>query len=51
VIDQVFADDDDKVITSRDASDAVAMPLGTLNRIIERVHLLKSPATAAYLAS
>jgi antitoxin YefM len=34
----------------RDAPDAVVMSLDTFNRLMETVHLLKSPANAAHLA-
>jgi antitoxin YefM len=50
VIDQVIADADYTVIARRDAPDAVVMSLDTFNRLMETVHLLKSPANAAHLA-
>ena len=50
IIDQVSDDADYTVITRRDASDAVVMSLDTFNRLMETVHLLKSPANAAHLA-
>ena len=50
VIDQVIADADYTVITRRDAPDAVLMSLDTFNSLLETVHLLKSPASAAHLA-
>ena len=34
----------------RDAPDAEVMSLDTYNRLMETVHLLKSPANAAHLA-
>ena len=34
----------------RDAPDAEVMSLDTYNRVMETVHLLKSPANAAHLA-
>jgi len=49
VIDQVIADADYTVISRRDAPDAVLMSLDTFNRLMETVHLLKSPANAAHL--
>ena len=49
VIDQVIADADYTVIARRDAPDAVVMSLDTFNRLMETVHLLKSPANAAHL--
>lgn len=50
VIDQVIDDADYTVIARRDAPDAVMMSLDTFNSLMETVHLLKSPANAAYLA-
>lgn len=43
-------DADYTVIARRDAPDAVVMSLDTFNSLMETVHLLKSPANAAYLA-
>ena len=51
VIDQVIADADYTVISRRDAPDAVLMSLDTFNGLMETVHLLKTPANAAHLAS
>lgn len=51
VIDQVIDDADYTVIARRDAPDAVVMSLETFNSLMETVHLLKSPANAAHLAS
>ena len=50
VIDQVVDDADYTVISRRDAANAVVMSLDTFNSLMETVHLLKSPATAAHLA-
>ena len=50
VIDQVVNDADYAVISRRDAADAVVMSLDTFNRLMETVHLLKTPANAAHLA-
>ena len=50
VIDQVVNDADYAVISRRDDADAVVMSLDTFNSLMETVHLLKSPANAAYLA-
>ena len=50
VIDQVVEDADYAVITRRDDADAVVMSLDTFNSLMETVHLLKTPANAAYLA-
>ena len=38
------------VIARRDSPDAVVMSLDTFNRLMETVHLLKTPANAAHLA-
>ena len=51
VIDQVVDDADVAVITRRDAPDAVVMSLETFNSWQETVHLLKTPANAAHLAT
>ena len=50
IIDQVVADADVTVISRRDAPDAVVMSLDHYNSLIEKVHLLSSPANAARLA-
>ncbi|MCP4433287.1 MAG: type II toxin-antitoxin system prevent-host-death family antitoxin [Gammaproteobacteria bacterium] len=50
VLDQVVEDADYTVITRRDADDAVVMSLDQFNRLMETVHLLKSPANAAHLS-
>lgn len=50
VLDQVVDDADYTVISRRDAEDAVVMSLDQFNRLMETVHLLKSPANAAHLA-
>ena len=50
VIDQVVNDADYAVISRRDDADALVMSLDTFNSLMETVHLLKSPANAAYLA-
>jgi len=49
VLDQVVNDADYTIITRRDADDAVVMSLDQFNGLMETVHLLKSPATAAHL--
>jgi antitoxin YefM len=51
VLDQTVADADFTIITRRDAPDAVLMSLDTFNSLMETVHLLKSPANAAHLAT
>jgi antitoxin YefM len=51
VIDRVIDDADYTVIARRDAPDAVVMSLDTFNSLMETVHLLKSPANAAHLAT
>ena len=51
VLDHVVNDMDYTVITRRDADDAVVMSLEHYNSLMETVHLLKSPANAAHLAS
>ncbi|WP_414549406.1 type II toxin-antitoxin system Phd/YefM family antitoxin [Anabaena sp. CCY 0017] len=38
-----------RIITRRDADDAVVMSLEFFNSLMETVHLLKSPANAAHL--
>lgn len=50
LLDQTVTDADFIVITRRDAPDAVVMSLDTFNSLMETVHLLKTPANAAYLA-
>ena len=50
VIDKVVDDADFAVIARRNAQDAVIMSLDTFNSLMETVHLLRSPANAAYLA-
>ncbi len=50
VIDRVVRDADVTVITRRDAPNAVLMSLDHYNSLLETVHLLSSPANAAYLA-
>ena len=49
LIDQVVADCDVAIISRRDADNAVVMSLDTYNRIMETVHLLKSPANVKHL--
>lgn len=49
VINQVVDDADYTVITRQDAEDAVVMSLEYFNRLLETVHLLKSPENAAHL--
>ncbi|HBG05185.1 MAG TPA: type II toxin-antitoxin system prevent-host-death family antitoxin [Geobacter sp.] len=51
VMDQTIADADFTIITRRDAPDAVLMSLDTFNSLMETVHLLKTPANAAHLAT
>ena len=51
VLDQVVNDSDYMIISRRDADDAVVMSLDNFNGLMETVHLLKSPANAAHLAS
>ena len=51
ILDQTVADADFTIITRRDAPDAVLMSLDTFNSLMETVHLLKSPANAAHLAT
>ena len=50
-MDQTIADADFTIITRRDAPDAVLMSLDTFNSLMETVHLLKTPANAAHLAT
>ena len=50
VLDQVVNDADYTIISRRDADDAVVISLDQFNRLMETVHLLKSPANAAHLA-
>ena len=49
VLDRVAADADVTLITRRHAQGAVVMSLDTYNSLMETVHLLRSPANAAYL--
>lgn len=49
VLDRVEADADVTLITRRHAQSAVVMSLDTYNRLMETVHLLRSPANAAHL--
>ena len=49
VLDRVEADADVTLITRRHAQSAVVMSLDTYNRLMETVHLLRSPANAANL--
>jgi antitoxin YefM len=49
IIDQVVADDKVTIITSRDADDVVLMSRDTYNRIMETLHILKSPANLKHL--
>jgi antitoxin YefM len=51
VIDQVVADADYTIISRRDAPNAVIMSLDVFNGLMETVHLLRSPANAAHLAT
>ncbi len=51
VLDQVIDDIDFTVISRRDADDAVVMSLDHFNGLMETVHLLKSPANVAHLAT
>jgi antitoxin YefM len=51
VLDQVVSDADYTIIARRDADDAVVMSLDQFNGLMETVHLLKSPANAAHLAT
>ena len=48
VLDQEVSDADYTVITRRGSEDAVVMSLDQFNGLMERVHLLKSPANAAH---
>ncbi len=50
VIDQVIDNADYTVIARRNSPNAVVMSLDTFNRLMETVHLLKTPANAAHLA-
>ncbi len=50
VLDQVANDADYTIITCRGADDAVVMSFDHFNRLMETVHLLKSPANVAHLA-
>jgi len=50
VLDQVVNDADYTIISRRDADDAVVMSLDHFNRLMETVHLLKSPANVAHLS-
>ncbi len=49
VLDQVVDDADFTVISRRDAPDAVVMSLDTFNRLMETLHLMKSPANVRRL--
>jgi len=49
VLDEVVDDRDYTIISRRDAGDAVVMSLAQFNSMMETVHLLKRPATAAHL--
>jgi len=51
VLDQVVEDADYTVISRRDSEDAVIMSLEQFNRLMETVHLLKSPAIAVHLTN
>ncbi len=51
VLDNVVNDADCTVITRRDAENAVVMSMDYYNSLMETVHLLKSPANAAHLAT
>jgi antitoxin YefM len=51
IMDQTISDADFTIITRRDAPDAVLMSLDTFNSLMETVHLLKTPANAAHLAT
>lgn len=51
VLDQVVEDADFTVIARGGAADAVVMSLDQFNSLMETVHLLKSPANAAHLAT
>lgn len=50
IIDKVVADADVTIISRRDAPDAVVMSFEHYSGLMETVHLLSSPANAAYLA-
>ena len=49
VLDGVVNDADLTVITRRDAQDAVVMSLDYFNRLMETVHLMRSPANIEHL--
>ncbi len=49
VLDQVVDDADFPVISRPDAPDAVVMSLDTFNRLMETLHLMKSPANVRRL--
>jgi antitoxin YefM len=49
VLDQVVQNADYMIIARRDSEDAVVMSLDSFNRLMETVHLLKSPANAVHL--
>ncbi|WP_027185658.1 type II toxin-antitoxin system Phd/YefM family antitoxin [Desulfovibrio inopinatus] len=51
IIDQVNDDADYTVIARRNAPNAVVMSMDTFNSLMETVHLLRSPANAAHLAT
>ncbi|MAX53238.1 MAG: type II toxin-antitoxin system prevent-host-death family antitoxin [Methylophaga sp.] len=49
VLDQVINDADTTVITRLDSQDAVVMSLDYYNRLMETVHLLRSPTNVEHL--
>ena len=48
VLDGVANDANIAIITRRDASDAVVVSLNYYNSLVETMHLLRSPANAAW---
>ncbi|MDP1998534.1 MAG: type II toxin-antitoxin system prevent-host-death family antitoxin [Rhodoferax sp.] len=50
VLDQVHDDADVTIISRRDGADAVVMSLDHYQSIMETMHLLSTPASAAHLA-
>jgi len=50
VLDAVHDDADVTIISRRDGADAVVMSLDHYQSIMETMHLLSTPANAAYLA-
>ena len=50
VLDRVHEDADVTVISRRDGADAVVMSLDHYESIMETMHLLSTPASAAHLA-